>query len=104
MDSNRLEIPAESKKTMKIRFGMPEKIAESIRKKGEDDGLKEGKKAKKEKGGKGKKEKGSGKSKRSREKGSKVKNPEDELYYIAKFNVLLGSTYLRDIIVIGKFP
>lgn len=93
-----MTVPKASKKTLKLRFGKYSLLQATRQPKPVDKG-KKGKKGKK--GDKGsKKSKSSKSSKKSKGKPAKGK---DYTYYIVKYNILLGSTFVKDIFVMAFF-
>lgn len=104
---NGLTIDGNTKKVIKIAFGIEpppvEKEEKGKGKKGKGKGKKDKGKGKKDKGKKGKDKKKKGSSKSSKGKG-KGEPSGPQKWYLAKYNVMLGnSTFLKDFIVMGMF-
>lgn len=108
-DDSRCKIGPFSKTNVKIRFGVPLTPEEKEESKSKKKSKKSSKKSSKDSKKSGKSSKKSGKSSkkssRSSKKKGKVKGGKEvKLFYVAKFNLLLGtSTYLKDFLVIATF-
>ncbi|XP_018561688.1 uncharacterized protein LOC108903853 [Anoplophora glabripennis] len=107
VEHDKINLEPKSTKVITIGFGLPEVISakkrEEIRKLQERKEKAKGKKDKGDKKAKASKgSKKSGSTKGSKKSNASVKKmPEDQVFYVAKYNIMLNETFLKDIILIS---
>lgn len=100
-----MKIDNHSKKNAQIRFALPSVIKEIDEKATtKSKKTRKGEKKSKTSEKKSKKSKKSKSDKKSKSKKSKASQAEPQKYYVAKYNIVLGSnTLLKDFIIIATF-